>query len=503
MNIVRLFSTLILGIILFSGLGCREILDQPSTANVGDIIKLKIKLQYDDEIPTIGNIKLAMQIPQSWQFISLSSDNDFFNNFVEDNYSIEEIIGILGNKEGFKWICGMNNWSFGELKELNSFVTAKLRVGSEAIGLVKIDYAASGKNWSFDGQPSPSPWSFNIFDVPIYIYGQSIELDIPSPCTSKGGETTVLLLDYENKGEAIKADVYFVMQDVFGEFYSYPNWNKDILPFLNNFTIPQGLNIKGMKILDIKYPSEYPLINEEGYYRFYFETTEAGTSSFIGKYGNNLFLVGNEKPTPRLTISGEIKNRVCEDFLIRFDTSNSWDLCDSLDELSVRFDFEGDGVWDTDFQEDKIGYHIFPEPGIYHPIIELKDSGSLISSYQTEFEIEPREGDWTADESAFYYYDYLNLSVISNLVICEYHLEWEYIRYVGPSKPPDVGSYYLEGNFEIEIEDESFSLKKDGLSHPDWLLIDGTFTDCTELIMKFDNLDEDFIASPRTIMLQR
>jgi hypothetical protein len=87
------------GVVVLSGWGCRDILDQPSVANVGDVIDIKVKLKYEGTLPAAGYIILTMQMPEDWEFISMTSDSDYFNNYVESSSAEKFAIYDLGLKE--------------------------------------------------------------------------------------------------------------------------------------------------------------------------------------------------------------------------------------------------------------------------------------------------------------------------------------------------------------------------------------------------------------------
>ena len=131
---------------------------------------------------------------------------------------------------------------------------------------------------------------------------------------------------------------------------------------------------------------------------------EKDSTKIIGEIVNSSYLVGYEKPVPGLVINHGNFEKLCEDFKIEFDASGSYDFCDDVDELLVRFDFEGDGIWDTDFQYNRILNHIFLLPGFYIPAIQVKNTKGLCSFYHGELKIEGREGRWgdEFDEPTYY-----------------------------------------------------------------------------------------------------
>ncbi|RME81749.1 MAG: hypothetical protein D6775_12800 [Caldilineae bacterium] len=62
-----------------------------------------------------------------------------------------------------------------------------------------------------------------------------------------------------------------------------------------------------------------------------------------------------------------------------FDPSPSSDNEDSLAWLSVRWDYDGDGVWDTTWLNPGNGpsWHTYNAPGTYQVKLEVKDTGGL------------------------------------------------------------------------------------------------------------------------------
>jgi hypothetical protein len=64
--------------------------------------------------------------------------------------------------------------------------------------------------------------------------------------------------------------------------------------------------------------------------------------------------------------------------LFGLDASASSDLEDGLGVL-VRWDWDGDSTWDTDWTTAKTGTHQYASPGLYEVILEVKDSQGLIA----------------------------------------------------------------------------------------------------------------------------
>lgn len=61
----------------------------------------------------------------------------------------------------------------------------------------------------------------------------------------------------------------------------------------------------------------------------------------------------------------------------RFDSWDSRDPEEPPGQLLARWDFNGDGIWDTDYDKEKIVLHTFDSPGEYNVALELTDSGQL------------------------------------------------------------------------------------------------------------------------------
>ncbi len=70
-----------------------------------------------------------------------------------------------------------------------------------------------------------------------------------------------------------------------------------------------------------------------------------------------------------------------------FDAVSSYDLETSPELLRVRWDFESDGTFDTDFSTSKVSYHIYPTPGTYEVTLEVTDSEGLQDRYSAKVEV--------------------------------------------------------------------------------------------------------------------
>ncbi|MBT7463495.1 MAG: hypothetical protein HN686_05905 [Bacteroidetes bacterium] len=61
-----------------------------------------------------------------------------------------------------------------------------------------------------------------------------------------------------------------------------------------------------------------------------------------------------------------------------FDASSSSDLEDNNASLNVRWDFDGDGSWDTEYSEEKVAEHQYSQEGSYDVKLEVIDSEDLL-----------------------------------------------------------------------------------------------------------------------------
>ncbi len=70
-----------------------------------------------------------------------------------------------------------------------------------------------------------------------------------------------------------------------------------------------------------------------------------------------------------------------------FNASGASDLESPASELMVRWDFDGDNHYDTEFSTEKIAFRKFPQPGIFQPILEVKDPEGLTSRLVSSIEV--------------------------------------------------------------------------------------------------------------------
>ena len=69
---------------------------------------------------------------------------------------------------------------------------------------------------------------------------------------------------------------------------------------------------------------------------------------------------------------------------VSFDASGSTDDTDSPATLQVRWDFDGDDIWDTDWTTNKTATHVYNQRGFFRPVVEVKDSDNLTSEFSQD-----------------------------------------------------------------------------------------------------------------------
>lgn len=70
-----------------------------------------------------------------------------------------------------------------------------------------------------------------------------------------------------------------------------------------------------------------------------------------------------------------------------FDASDSTDLETPLSELEFRWDWNGDGTWDTDWLTDATASHQFMSPATYTVCLEVNDTGGLTNTTEATVEV--------------------------------------------------------------------------------------------------------------------
>jgi uncharacterized protein (TIGR02145 family) len=98
-------------------------------------------------------------------------------------------------------------------------------------------------------------------------------------------------------------------------------------------------------------------------------------------------------PTADFTVSPDVGTTQT---LFQFNASGCHDEEDDEDDLEVRWDFDGDGTWDTDWSTDKMASHQYSTLAIYSAVLEVRDTDGDTDEMTREvyvgFFTDPRDG---------------------------------------------------------------------------------------------------------------
>lgn len=95
-------------------------------------------------------------------------------------------------------------------------------------------------------------------------------------------------------------------------------------------------------------------------------------------------VVANDAPIASFEVS-PLRGTVGTTFY--FDASSSYDSQYQLSMLQVRWDFEGDGSFDTPFSTDKTVTHLYERPGDYEPTLQVRDPEGQTSETTIAIEV--------------------------------------------------------------------------------------------------------------------
>jgi PKD repeat protein len=100
----------------------------------------------------------------------------------------------------------------------------------------------------------------------------------------------------------------------------------------------------------------------------------AGLLAGCGKDEQN---TNNHLPVARFTLDitrGDVNTT------FNFDASSVTDEEDPASSLEVRWDWENDGIFDTEFSTTKIATHRYTTPGLYFPLLQVRDTKAMTDS---------------------------------------------------------------------------------------------------------------------------
>ena len=104
--------------------------------------------------------------------------------------------------------------------------------------------------------------------------------------------------------------------------------------------------------------------------------------------------IGSEGFAPEAKFTISVDSRLADKDVGTTDTEFTFNATTSKDEetsasaLQVRWDYEGDGEWDTTFSDDtKYAYHTYTEAAEYIPTLEVMDSDGNVATYDYEIRV--------------------------------------------------------------------------------------------------------------------
>jgi protein-arginine deiminase len=107
-------------------------------------------------------------------------------------------------------------------------------------------------------------------------------------------------------------------------------------------------------------------------------TSTEGRTAFAT---TSIEVIANTAPTALLSYSPGDGNAPLG---VNFDASGSNDPDQDAATLEVRFDFEGDGTFDTEYAAAKLGSHTFNTAGEYFPTVEVRDRAGAIGTFRAQ-----------------------------------------------------------------------------------------------------------------------
>lgn len=108
-------------------------------------------------------------------------------------------------------------------------------------------------------------------------------------------------------------------------------------------------------------------------------------SGFVGDLDTFVYLI-DLPPSPRFTVSPTVDS-VNLGQSVSFDASGTIDYESPLEKLEFRWDFEGDGTFDTEFGPRIALSHAYAKPGLYEPTVEVRDEKERTATASRELRV--------------------------------------------------------------------------------------------------------------------
>ena len=155
--------------------------------------------------------------------------------------------------------------------------------------------------------------------------------------------------------------------------------------------------------------------------------------------------------------------------IFRFDATSSWDAQDPSSSLQVRWDWQSDGLWDTNWSAEKIVTHQFADPGKYAVRLEVRDLAGLTgNTSQTVVVTAPSPAPLGVTITASRTSGTIPLTVSftsdASGGVPPYTYQWVFGDGSTSNAPDTVHIYIIGGNFTIwlNVDDSAFTSVQSG-----------------------------------------
>ena len=148
-----------------------------------------------------------------------------------------------------------------------------------------------------------------------------------------------------------------------GYLFFYPDWTREfkkVTKSIDDSSIYQEVIL------------EFPISDENfvGEYTFYSALFDTETGELIGELSQTDFSISRQNPTAVFDVFPNTGNI---DTIFAFNGSKSYDAQDPTEHLQVRWDWENDGEWDTEYSIRKVTFHEYATPGTKTVKMEIID----------------------------------------------------------------------------------------------------------------------------------
>jgi len=127
-----------------------------------------------------------------------------------------------------------------------------------------------------------------------YHYSPHIQFDLevkPERTLLSGGDSLQLLFDLNTGNKTTSVDIYLLLYDPEGNYYSGLIFDRGLTPMVSNYTLPANRSLEEIPLLEILIPSQKPPIRNSGSYSFVIAATISGTGDIISNIAEVNFAV--------------------------------------------------------------------------------------------------------------------------------------------------------------------------------------------------------------------